>query len=327
MNLDEPDTRRQKAQLEAEREKIEKQFYWSRHDGTSAEDRQKLEQRWNEVRAQQLPFEKAEAEQKYKDAERKLAMAGKGDDLKQLKSDRDKFRKQYEVIKDKEWTYLHDRRDNWTFHGQQVRRGVWIAKAEGHVPDPRTTINWREDTKIGARREAAVRKQVAGGSGDDAGHLIKAEWGADPEGVNAGCVDPARPNDLEVRQRVNFGRQNLSMNRGPGWKAFEDATKQRHLQLSGENASLPESKRRHLFVQVEAVTAEKNFEGARERNRKFLVREGIDGDPKKWEYANLRVRQDGREVDFQLNDRLVEGNFSHKKQRQATKTQDLGPAK
>lgn len=105
------------------------------------------------------------------------------------------------------YQYRRDVRDNFTFatrtgvdsHG----RSIQTVHVEGRIEDPDTVINWR-NTSIGRRQDAVARRAVSGGTGDDAGHLVALEFGADPA------------------QRLNLARQNPTQNQAGGtWRHLE----------------------------------------------------------------------------------------------------------
>lgn len=234
---------RSAAELEAERARLEERMYWARHEGASEQERKTLERRWNDVRAEQA--------------------ARKGET----------------------WTYKQDRRDDFTFekttrfNERGDRIDTYTARGEFH--DPATTINWRTDTLYG-RRENAIRRGISGGTGDDAGHLIKAEYGADPEGVNAGRIDRRGidPHTGRPAERLNYGLQNRDMNRGPGWKDVEDGTREL---VRGEGGS-------PHFMEVTSHTISSRDGGEREFHRTMTVKDR-GGDPatvtiKQWRYED-----------------------------------------
>lgn len=249
-------------------QKVEKDFYWSRHDGSSSERRQKLEREWNEL--------------KHREAERE----------------------------GRKWTYKHDRRDNFTFTRETNRRGESVnVRAQGRIDDPRTTINWRDDTAYGKSRERQVRNRVAGKSGDDAGHLIPAQFGADPEGVNSGGVDWKLPNALEPRDRLNYARQNRKMNQEVGWYDVEMgvAKHARKNQMKGE--------RGELHIDVKCVHSRRSIGGEREQHRTMTVTD--NGKP-----INVTTSQ-GKQAKA---GNYIAGNFSTPQQRSAQSArQDSGP--
>jgi hypothetical protein len=208
--------------LRDERKRVEEAFYWSRHDGSSPAERQEWELRWNAVMTQTHAREKPP----------------------------------------RDWTYRHDERDAFTFKEQPQPDGSRVVTAEGWIPDPDATINWRSHTLYGEGRAAGVQAKVSAGSGDDGGHLAASEFGADPEGVNAGQARRGKhtaPADL-----LNYGLQNRQMNRKEAWYPVERAVAR-------------EAKHRPLYLKVEARTSPELFDGERESHRTMTVSEDEEG--------------------------------------------------
>jgi hypothetical protein len=169
--------------LQRLRNRVEKKFYWSRHDPARSDEARKArtlryEKLWNRIR------------------EKQSDMLGEN------------------------WTYKHDRRDNWTLEKRDGKPGYYYVHASGQYPDPKTTIVWRDDTGYGKRREYEIRKQVAGDSGYVAGHIVPASAGADPEGVNAGKAT-RDINGVKPQDRINYTRQNPRINNQRGHKDSE----------------------------------------------------------------------------------------------------------
>ncbi|MEO6594132.1 MAG: hypothetical protein ABIP94_05215 [Planctomycetota bacterium] len=158
-----------------------------------------------------------------------------------------------------QFRYRHDRRDDFTFTRTEAANGDGhTVEASGTVHDPDSTINWRRDTAIGERRDDAVRK-MSRGTGDDAGHLIKAEWGADPEGVEAPGRSPEAVRSLPANERWNLGLQNRDMNRGT-YRGLEDRVSKE----ATANGSTD--------VTVRARTSGRWFDGGREMSRSVEMR-------------------------------------------------------
>jgi hypothetical protein len=205
---------------------VEEQLYWARHEGVPKRDQQALELRWNDIRRQQSS------------------------------------------LNGEVWIDKHDRRDDFTFEktARVNSRGerVETVHASGKLSDPRTTINWRKDTIYG-QRESSVRRSISGGTGDDAGHLIKAEYGADPEGVNAGRVNRQGldPRTGEPAERLNYGLQNRTINRGESWKGVEDGT----VKLVKDDKNGPY----HMEVTSKTITS--RDDGKREFMRTMTVKD------------------------------------------------------
>jgi hypothetical protein len=165
------------------RSKVEEKFYWSRHDPARSEQARKT---------RTLRYEKLW----------------------------NRVREKQSKMLGEQWTYKHDRRDNWTVEKRDVRPGRYDVHVTGQYPDPKTTIVWRKHTGYGKRREAEVRNQVVGGSGYAPGHIAPASGGADPEGVNAGKAT-RDINGLKPQDRLNYTRQNPRMNNERGHKDAE----------------------------------------------------------------------------------------------------------
>lgn len=210
-------------ELKARRRQVEEEMYWARHEQASKDERRRLEGEWNEIRKEQTSRDAPGTE----------------------------------------WTYKHDRRDEWHFErrrGTDGRGGYTDDVAKGTVHPPQSTINWREDTAYGKSEEDSVRESISKGTGDDAGHLARAQWGADPEGVNAG--EAARGSKQRgTEPRPNYGLQNPKSNRYGFYHRTEN----------GITAAAKE--RGPLQVEVSQRARDSRFDGERPYSRKFSVKD------------------------------------------------------
>ena len=221
--------------------KVEEMLYWIRHEDSSPrglQKRQQLERIWNRLKARELKLMKAEKLRELEASADAIRAAiarcrERGGLLNKLREAalnamlaRNLRSQTREAART--WTYKRDARDDWTFGSETVERAgraMQRAFGRGRIPDPATVINWRKDTIYGEQREAAIRSSLPKGRFDHAGHLIKAEWGADPEGVNGGEVnrEGINPKTGKAPTRYNYGAQNWRMNLSTGWKNVETA--------------------------------------------------------------------------------------------------------
>ena len=268
-NASEPARRPTDEELRRRRASLEEEMYWARHDRVPEAERKanmkRLEREWNDVRREQS--------------------ARKGES----------------------WTYKHDRRDEWTFRTESRlnKRGERVDSviAEGKIHPRETTINWRTDTGYGRRREDSIRKSISHRTGDDAGHLAKAGWGADPEGVNAGRVGLRRgrrgrletydPETGGPPRRLNYTRQNRKMNQGAGYKDVEDGLDRKVSRT-----------REPIDVSITSRTMPKHFRGERDAYRIITARDSNKGP------VVVHAKGPGGEEKRVSLDRYYAGNFS-----------------
>lgn len=246
-------------ELDARRARVEKKMYWARHEKASENERKGLEGEWNEIRKEQTSRQSPGTE----------------------------------------WTYKHDRRDEWHF---ERRRGMdgWGEYtddvAKGTVHPPESTINWRSDTVYGKSEEDKVRSSISKGTGDDAGHLARAEWGADPEGVNAGeAVRGSKK--LGTQSRSNYGLQNPISNRHGFYHKTEN----------GITAAAED--RGPLQVEVSQRARDSRFDGSRPYSRKFSVKDQQGNDLRfavgEYEDASMTNISHANTVDHSKRDRTL----------------------
>lgn len=127
------------------------------------------------------------------------------------------------AMEDPDWTYRHDRRDEFTIHkehgiGHDGKPYTDITvRGTTHPRD--TTIDWRTDTQVGKQVASSTQQGVSKGTGDHAGHLVASRWG----------IDPGLSDNLQL--------QNHKMNQGKGWKSLEDGVAN-HVNTTREPASI-----------------------------------------------------------------------------------------
>jgi len=108
------------------------------------------------------------------------------------------------------YKYKHDARHEFQFMENKATGEKSAAMAERSDYDEKGSgpytlrkrdevINWRDDTKIGKTKSAQAQQDVSHRTGDDAGHLVGAEFGADPSDDR------------------NLTRQNLTQNERGAW--------------------------------------------------------------------------------------------------------------
>ena len=163
----------------------ERDFYWSRHEDRG-KTRGDLEREWNGLKAEQ--------------AQR----AGKT------------------------WTYKHDLRDESTFkveHSMKDGQARTTTTANATVDQPQHAIHWRDKKQCayGNGRYRAIQKcmktQGKLNAGDDLGHLVADEHGADVEGVNRGVI--TSKTRIGSVDRPNYTSQNARMNEYASWRQQE----------------------------------------------------------------------------------------------------------
>ena len=85
-----------------------------------------------------------------------------------------------------DYKYKHDARHEFEFKEDPAtgEKTATMAKhpdgSEYHLRKSDEVINWRKDTEIGKKESLDAQRDVGRGGGDDAGHLIGAQFGADP---------------------------------------------------------------------------------------------------------------------------------------------------
>src|SRR5262249_22602960 len=114
-----------------------------------------------------------------------------------------------------DYKYKHDARHEFRYEENPQtgeKRATMAEKPDGSgsytLRKRDDVINWRDDTKIGASESAKAQRQVAGKTGDDAGHLVGAEFGADPA------------------DKRNLTKQSLTQNESGAWYQQERQLRQ-----------------------------------------------------------------------------------------------------
>jgi hypothetical protein len=217
-------------QLREQLQTLEDRFYHGPTRGATEKEMKAMEKRWNTLKSRELAFQKAERLMQLRAQEQSLKEQiargeGRKDsraEVKKLGRELAKNQKAQQKEASRTWTSKRDARGDWKF--EVVRDGNRVVViARGKLSDPATVINWRKDTVAGGAREGAIRAGISRGTGDDAGHMIAAQFGADPEGYamalgRHGLGGTAAKGGTV---RLNYGRQNFVMNRGTGWRSIE----------------------------------------------------------------------------------------------------------
>ena len=174
MSADQGLSKKSEADLEAERQKVANELWEAKR---LPKDDPRYQER--ESRRQQL-------EQRYNEIEK------------------EKFTKQGNDPA--EYKYKHDARHEFQFdenHKTGEKRAGMAQKDDGSGPytlrKKDEVINWRADTDVGAKASSRAQQNAASRTGDDAGHLVGAEFGADPADSR------------------NLTRQNLAHNERGAW--------------------------------------------------------------------------------------------------------------
>ena len=184
MSVDKGRGQESDAQLAADREKVANELW------AVGPKRQELEAKSNELEQKrsgpkgndpQLAAEREKVAQDLKAVQAKHGeLEGKYNDI-----ERERFARQGNDPAN--YKYKHDARHEFRFEENQQtgeKRATMAERPDGSGPytlrKRDEVINWRADTKIGASESAKAQQRAAGRSGDDAGHLVGAEFGANP---------------------------------------------------------------------------------------------------------------------------------------------------
>lgn len=165
--------------------KVELDFYWSRHEDRG-KTRGDLEREWNGLKAEEA---------------HRIG---------------------------KTWTYKHDRRDDSTFkveHSTKDGQSRTTTTADANVNQPQHAIHWRnkDQCAYGNGRYQAIQRSAKSrgklNAGDDLGHLVADEHGADVEGVNRGVVNSKTR--ISSVERPNYTSQGARTNEHASWREQE----------------------------------------------------------------------------------------------------------